>query len=209
MTQSIKDQKEVTREVNEKLIIDAAEQIFALYGFKGATTDRISKQASLPKANVHYYFKTKSNLYREVLHRILDDWMEAAEDFDTHPDPKSALTNYVISKMKFSRNRPYASKVWANEVLHGAKIAGEFFQNELQGWVQDRTKIVNDWIQQGKIKAVDPETLFFMIWATTQHYADFSKQLEILNDGKAFTDEQYQQKTQQVVRLVLNAVGIE
>lgn len=208
MKNQLKDQKELTREANEKLIIDAAEQVFALYGFKGATTDRISRQASLPKANVHYYFKTKSNLYRVVLQRILEDWMVAADYFDSHPDPRIALTEYVTSKMRFSRTRPYASKVWANEVLHGARIAGEFFHNELQGWLEDRVKVVNGWIADGKINAIDPKALFFMIWATTQHYADFSKQLEILNHGKPYTDEQYQYKTEQVVKLVLASVGL-
>ena len=63
------------REANESRILQAAEKIFALHGFKGATTESIAKEACLPKANVHYYFKTKSNLYRQVLQGILEDWI--------------------------------------------------------------------------------------------------------------------------------------
>ncbi|MCH8277638.1 MAG: helix-turn-helix transcriptional regulator, partial [Proteobacteria bacterium] len=54
------------RAANQALILAAAEKIFALNGFKGTTTGDIAREAGLPKANVHYYFKTKSDLYREV-----------------------------------------------------------------------------------------------------------------------------------------------
>ena len=70
------------REANEARILRAAEKTFALHGFRGATTEAIASEAGLPKANVHYYFKTKANLYRQVLKGILQDWMEAAAAFE-------------------------------------------------------------------------------------------------------------------------------
>ena len=82
----MKVQKEIIREANEKNILEAAERVFANYGFRGSTTELISKQAGLPKANIHYYFKTKSILYRAVLERILDEWMEAAKAFDIYDE---------------------------------------------------------------------------------------------------------------------------
>ncbi len=204
----MKDQKAIVREVNERKIIEAAEHVFADYGFKGATTDQIAKQAGLPKANIHYYFKTKSDLYREVLERILDEWMVAAQAFDNCEEPRIALTQYVESKMRFSRLRPFASKVWANEVLHGAPVVGKFLETTLKSWLDDRVKVVGEWIESGKIKPVDPNAFFYMIWSMTQHYADFERQLEILNQGHPFTDEEYQEKTEQVVQLILTSVGL-
>jgi len=205
---TMKDQKEMVREVNETKIIDAAEQVFARFGFNGATMDKISKQVGLPKANIHYYFKTKSLLYRVVLERILQEWMVAAQVFDKHKEPRVAVTKYVESKMRFSRLRPYASKVWANEVMHGASVVGEFLETTLKTWLEDRIKVVNKWIELGKINPVDPNAFFYMIWSMTQHYADFERQLTILNDGHQFTDEEYQLQTDQVIKLILNSVGL-
>ena len=204
----MRDQKEMVREVNETKIIEAAEQVFAQYGFKGATMDKISKQVGLPKANIHYYFKTKSLLYRVVLERILQEWMVAAQVFDKHQEPRIALTQYIESKMQFSRNRPYASKVWANEVMHGASVVGEFLETTLKSWLEDRIKVVNQWIQSGKINPVDPNTFFYMIWSMTQHYADFERQLEILNHDHPYTDLEYKKQTEQVVKLILTSVGL-
>ncbi|NOR20993.1 MAG: TetR family transcriptional regulator, partial [Xanthomonadales bacterium] len=110
------------REANLALILEAAEKIFAMNGFRGAATGDIAREAGIPKANVHYYFKTKEDLYREVLRHILDDWMSAASTFEAHDDPAEALRTYVSAKMEFSRKRPYGSRVWAREIMSGAPV---------------------------------------------------------------------------------------
>ncbi|MCP3674083.1 MAG: TetR family transcriptional regulator [Gammaproteobacteria bacterium] len=204
----MKDKKEITREVNRKKIIQAAENVFANYGFKGATTEKIAKQAGLPKANLHYYFNTKTILYREVLEGILEEWMVAAQTFDKYDEPKIALTRYIEAKMNFSRIRADASKVWANEVIQGAVSVSKFLETTLKEWLENRVKVINDWIAGGKIEAVDPYVLFYMIWSMTQHYADFERQIAILNHGKHYNDDEFQQKTEQVVHLILKSVGL-
>lgn len=204
----MKDQKEIIRENNELKIMEAAELVFAQYGFKGATTDEIAKQADLPKANIHYYYKTKANLYQCVLERILKEWIEAAEVFDQYDEPRIALTKYVESKMNYSRCRPYASKVWANEVIHGAPVVGAFLETTLKKWLEDRIAIIQDWIASNKIKKIDPTVFIYMIWSVTQHYADFEKQIEILNQGKKHSDEEFKLMTEQVTQFVLAGAGL-
>ncbi|MGX5174893.1 TetR family transcriptional regulator C-terminal domain-containing protein [Aliikangiella sp. IMCC44653] len=204
----MKDQKEIVRELNQEKIIRAAETIFAQYGFKGATTEKISKQAQLPKANIHYYFKTKENLYHAVLENILNEWMDAAKAFDNFEAPRPALTKYVESKMAYSRTNPNASKVWANEIIHGAPAVGTFLDTTLKQWLDDRVKVIQGWIDSGAIKPVDPRAFIYMIWSTTQHYADFERQIVLLNEGRPLSDDEFEQKTQQVVTFVLACVGL-
>ena len=204
----MKDQNEIIRELNEKKILVAAEQVFAQFGFKGATTDQIAKQSGLPKANLHYYFKTKAYLYQQVLVGILTEWMDSAQAFDHQKEPKNALIQYVKSKMAFSRDRPYASRVWANEMLHGAPVVSEFLETTLKEWLEDRVRVINGWIAEKKINDVDPKVFIYMIWSVTQHYADFERQMVLLNNGKSYTDEEYQMKTDQVIQLILTSVGL-
>lgn len=204
----MKYQKEVIRDENEAKILSAAENIFAQYGFKGATTEKIATLAGIPKANLHYYFQTKQILYKNLLERILNEWMEAAEVFDMVEEPKLALTKYVRSKMQYSRNRPQASKVWANEIIHGAPIVGTFLETTLKTWLNDRIAIIQRWMEQGKMKELDPSALIFMIWSVTQHYADFDQQIEILNNRNSYSDEEFELKTEQVVNFVLASAGL-
>ncbi len=196
------------RKANEALILEAAEKIFATNGYKGTATGDIAREAGIPKANLHYYFKTKSNLYREVLKNILDDWMAAASEFDIYHEPEEALRTYVKAKMEFSRQRPFGSRVWAREIMSGAPVLDNFLGTTLKAWLNERVRIIRRWAREEKIKPVDPHALMYMIWATTQHYADFERQIIILNGGKELSDRRYRQRTDEVVRLILGSVGL-
>jgi len=196
------------RKANEALILEAAEKIFAVNGYKGAATGDIAREAGIPKANLHYYFKTKSNLYREVLRHILDDWMAAATTFDIYHEPEEALRTYIQAKMEFSRQRPFGSRVWANEIMSGAPVLDNFLSTTLKAWLNERVHTIRRWAREEKIKSVDPHALMYMIWATTQHYADFERQIIILNGGKELSGRRYRQRTDEVVKLVLGSVGL-
>ena len=194
---------------NERHIIESAEKIFAVHGFKGSSTMQIAKEADLPKANIHYYFKTKANLYARVLESMLGDWMSAARMFKTHDNPAVTLTNYIDAKMDLARHRPYGSRVWAKEIMSGAPMIQEELSTTLKGWVEECEQTINNWVDDKKIIPVDAKTLLYMIWATTQHYADFNSQIVALNDGKKLTDDEFEKKKQQVIQLILTSVGLK
>lgn len=180
MTVTDRKSKAETREENEYLILQAAEKVFAVHGFKGSTTNQIAHEAGLPKANVHYYFPTKSSLYKCVLESILQDWMKAAGVFETHADPATALSRYIEAKMDLSRRRPYGSRVWAKEIMSGAPVMEGALSTVLKQWVDECEATIDRWIEEKRINAVDAKALLYMIWATTQHYADFDRQIELL-----------------------------
>jgi len=53
---------------------------------------------------------------------------------------------------------------------------------------------------------IDPMHLMFMIWATTQHYADFAAQIAILT-GRSLDDEDFFATTRDtVLRVILTGV---
>ena len=54
---------------------------------------------------------------------------------------------------------------------------------------------------------VDPRHLLYMLWATTQHYADFGHQIETLNGGAALNAAQWAAATENVKRIILRGIG--
>src|SRR3546814_17874528 len=50
---------------------------------------------------------------------------------------------------------------------------------------------IQHWTDSGKIAAIDPYHLIFMIWASTQHYTDFLPQLTAVMGIKRFTKAHY------------------
>ncbi len=108
------------RERNQELILRAASQEFAEKGFAATKTSDIADRAGLPKPNVYYYFKSKENLYREVLESIVEPLLQAAEPFNQPGEPAEVLRAYIRAKIRISRDHACASKVFANEIMHGA-----------------------------------------------------------------------------------------
>ena len=195
------------RRENEAAILKAAEEVFAEFGFKGATTAMIAEKAGLPKANLHYYFPTKLALYRKVVDDIFSIWLKSANSFDESDDPVEALTRYINEKMDISRAHPMGSKVWANEIIHKAPVIQDYLETTLREWTDSRAVVIQRWIDEGKIAPINPEYLLYMIWATTQHYADFGHQITTLNGGKPLSDEQFDDAKRNVVEIILRGIG--
>jgi len=192
---------------NEESILRAAEEIFALAGFAGARTADIAAKAGIPKANLHYYFRSKRALYRAVLDNILHLWLSETDILRPDVEPRAAIEHYVRAKMSFSRRYPNASKVFANEVIHGANEIGPFLKAELRDLVRARAAVFDQWIQSGRMAPIDPTHLFFAIWAVTQTYADFEAQVRAVLGVADVSDDQFQRATEEVVALILRGCG--
>jgi TetR/AcrR family transcriptional regulator len=194
------------REGNERAILGAAEAVFAERGFGGATMAAIAALAGVPKPNVHYYFPTKERLYRAVVEQVLTAWLDAAHSFDTSDDPAEALTAYIGAKMDLAREMPLSSRIWASEIMRGAPVIQDFLDTTLTQWVRSRERVVRKWIAQGKIKPIEPKFLFYMIWATTQHYANAAHEITSLEHGRPLDDEAFERAKRQVVETILRGV---
>jgi TetR/AcrR family transcriptional regulator len=192
---------------NRKKILQAAEKCFAQYGFKGTAVQKIADEAALPKTNVLYYFKSKELLYMTLLEDILQLWNSRFDEATVSDDPAEVLAHYIADKMEISRCRPDASKMFALEIINGAPNLDKFFKDQHANWMAGRVDVIKQWIDQGKLVATDPHYLLFNIWATSQHYADFSVQINELR-GKLMTQTDFTEATNNLVRLILTGCGL-
>ncbi len=197
------------RQRNEDIIISAAEFEFAAHGYHGATMNNIAKRAELPKSNVHYYFKNKMALYAEVLSNILELWDNALNILSVEADPSSALQEYIHRKMQFAQAYPLASRVFAKEILSGAPNLNDYFSDEYREWFSGKTQVFYDWQAQGKIETVDPASVIFLIWSSTQHYADFAVQIAAAKGKAQLDQDDFEQAEQTITRVVLCGLGLK
>ena len=168
-----------TRIQREKqdLILDAALNVFSLHGFRGATIDQIAEAAGMSKPNLLYYFASKEEIHRRLLTSMLDLWLDPLRELDSEGDPIPELKSYIRRKLEMARDYPRESRLFANEMLQGAPHAIDVLEGELKALVDEKAKVIESWMEQGKIARTDPYHLIFSIWATTQHYADFDVQV--------------------------------
>ena len=73
--------------------------------------------------------------------------------------------------------------------------------------VEQKSAVIQTWVDAGRLAPVNPQHLLFMLWATTQHYADFSVQVEALT-GQTLADPAFfEQTVANVQAVVLRGVG--
>ncbi|MFY0662005.1 MAG: TetR family transcriptional regulator C-terminal domain-containing protein [Shimia sp.] len=195
------------RQEAEALILSAAEKVFAEAGFGGATMQLIADVAGLPKANLHYYFPTKELLYRQVVQKIFQIWLQAADIFDQADGPEEGIGAYIDAKMEISRRHADGSKVWASEVMHGAPVIQDYLETTLTDWTNGRIEVIERWIAEGRMAPIDPRHLLYMLWATTQHYADFGHQIDTLNGGSPLNDKQWETAKSNIKTIILRGIG--
>ncbi|SET30372.1 TetR/AcrR family transcriptional regulator [Thalassotalea agarivorans] len=196
------------RAKNKLIILDAARTEFVLNGYKGASVQQISQRSGLPKANVLYYYKNKEALYHAVLESTLEMWDEGIGDILYEDGPAIAIEKFIASKVRMSFTAPEASKIYALEIIQGAQHLKEFARSYLRQWVREKASIFQRWIDEGQMDDIDPTQLIFLIWSSTQHYADFETQiLTVLNQAE-FEEKDEKAVTRFLTNMVLKGCGI-
>ena len=200
--------KQHIRHAAETDILRAAEVVFARTGFSGATMAEIAALSGLPKANLHYYFRTKEALYRAVLDYTLTLWLAETDGIRNDAHPAQALAEYIRAKMRLTATHPDASRVFANEMLHGAPHIGSYLRNELKALVDEKARVLAQWADRGMMDRIDARHLFFTIWAATQTYADFQPQVCAVLGKPTLTRTELTRATEQLVTMVLKGCGV-
>lgn len=169
-------QTRIQRE-KQDVILEAALDVFSREGFRGATIDQIAEAAGMSKPNLLYYFPRKEEIYKRLMTSMLDIWLQPLREIDSVGDPIPELRSYIRRKLEMSRDFPRQSRLFANEMLQGAPRVLDVLESDLKHLVDEKAKIIEGWMADGKIVRTDPYHLIFSIWATTQHYADFDVQV--------------------------------
>ncbi|MFK3840987.1 HTH-type transcriptional regulator RutR [Serratia sp. NPDC087055] len=187
-------------------IMDAALEFFSLYGIHGTSLDQVAERADVSKTNLLYYFPSKEELYVAVLKGILEVWLAPLKALRADQEPLQAIGEYIRLKLEVSRHHPQASRLFCLEMIQGAPLLKQELQGGLKALVDEKSAMIERWIAEGHIATVDPHHLIFMLWATTQHYADFWVQVEAVT-GKTLEDEAFfLQTVENVQRVIIDGI---
>ena len=192
--------------INRRIILDAALEIFSTYGFRGSTVDQIAARAGMSKPNLLYYFPRKQDIYVTVLEETLEEWLRPLGELDAQGDPVEELRRYITAKLEMAARKPEASRLFANEILHGAPAVSGFLKTHLKTLVDQKAAVIRQWVTDGRLAPVDPYHLIFVIWATTQHYADFDVQIRAILGNQVNPPGFWDQTAQAVLAVILNGI---
>ncbi|HFZ8995325.1 TPA: HTH-type transcriptional regulator RutR [Citrobacter freundii] len=192
----------------KEAILAAALNAFSQYGIHGTRVDQVAEQAGVSKTNLLYYYPSKEALYVAVLRQILDIWLRPLKAFREDFAPLTAIKEYIRLKLEVSRDYPQASRLFCMEMLAGAPLLMAELTGDLKALVDEKSALIAGWVDSGKLAPVDPHHLIFMIWAATQHYADFAPQVEAVTGATLQDEAFFNQTVASVQQMIIEGIRV-
>lgn len=189
-------------------ILTAALNTFSQYGFHGTRIEQIAEQAGVSKTNLLYYYPSKEVLYVAVMRQILHIWLAPLKAFREDFAPLAAIEEYIRLKLEVSRDYPQASRLFCMEMLAGAPLLMDELTGDLKALIDEKSMLIAGWVKSGKLAPIDPHHLIFMIWASTQHYADFAPQIEAVTGATLRDETFFNQTVENVQRMIIEGIRV-
>ncbi|MFW6145360.1 MAG: TetR/AcrR family transcriptional regulator [bacterium] len=133
-------------------IVAIAMNVFSKFGFKKTTLDDIATALGKGKSSIYYYFKSKEEIYKEVIKKEAD--LLRNEIFDKvinrDIDPKDKLRDYVLIRMRFLREL-----VNFNEALRNDYMTHFAFVDKIrERYDKEEHEVIEGILSEGRDKGV-------------------------------------------------------
>jgi AcrR family transcriptional regulator len=91
----------VAADIVKDLIVKSATIHFSKYGFHKTTMDEIARHIHKAKGVLYYYFRSKEDLFNEVLRQELEQVKtELSRITESNDDSLTKLKKYILSRLK-------------------------------------------------------------------------------------------------------------
>lgn len=137
-------------EGKKERILTIAQKIFARFGIQKTTMDEIAKMARIGKATLYYYFKSKEDIFAEVIHKeseILKS--KLLEAINRSNEPKEKITAYVTTRMKHLKQLVNYYSALTDEYLEHYSFVEKERENFTQFEMNTLSIILNEGNQKG------------------------------------------------------------
>ncbi|MCK4251345.1 TetR/AcrR family transcriptional regulator [candidate division WOR-3 bacterium] len=165
------------------VIIIAAQDIFARFGFKKTTMNDIARAAHKAKSSIYRYFKSKEEIFQTIVEResqILKEKIEKSINAQNNPEKK--LCVYVITRMKVLKNLVNFYSALKDEYLEHYAFIEKIRKKYLKDEIRVIKKILKSGVKQGAFVIEDLElTAFTIVLALKGLEYPLIQESEILN----------------------------
>jgi TetR/AcrR family transcriptional regulator len=156
-------------------ILRAATEEFALKGYAGARTEGIARAAGVNHTLLFYHFKTKEQLYNEVLEDIFAEWFErVSRALDRKASAQERLLTYVNSYFDFIAESPLAPKLVQQEQLRQCGASSERLHRMVEPYIRPVQRklvaLLKEGISSGEFHDLDIEHCIHSISALIVFY---------------------------------------
>lgn len=185
----MKSKQQVVSEFRRAEIVAAARTVFARKGFSQGVMDEIARQAGIAKGTVYLYFKSKAELYREVLHhdmKILSSGTLAR--MDAAASLREKICAFTLTRLENADARKNFFRIMDADQGH-LSISRKQYRDWLREPVLRMAAAIRQAAENGEIRPLDPEKAAWLIADMTR--GTVQRRLLGLNNAPASTDAEF------------------
>jgi TetR/AcrR family transcriptional regulator len=140
----------------EEKIYEAARRIFVLKGMEGARMQEIADEAGMNKALLHYYFRSKENLFKAVFKDIFTKFFLKVKDtlFSDIPSQEKMII-FIDNYIDLIMANPYVPQFIINEINRDPKVLKTLmFESGIEP--QKILELFYDEVKSNNLSKIDP-----------------------------------------------------
>ena len=166
---SVKERREREKEELRQGILDAARELFATEGYENVSMRKIAEKIDYSPTTIYLYFKDKDELLRSVCEETFTKLVKKFEDIVANTsDPIEQLRQVGRAYIGFGLDHPNHYKVTFMQAGRPGPMEDQKF--DYHGSMGEKCflqlrSIVEECVQQRKIRAVDLDTTSQALWA--------------------------------------------
>lgn len=169
----------------EQDIFDAALEVFAQEGRRGARMQAIADTAGINKAMLHYYFCDKETLYEEVFDFTMQRFMASfGESLKEAPTFEETLRSFIEGYVDFVRADADAVRLMVHENLAGGSLLGKHLREATKigdAPPQILAETIASAAEAGEIRPVDPNHTVLSVVSTCLFFFVARPTVEIMH----------------------------
>jgi AcrR family transcriptional regulator len=151
-------------------ILNAATKVFIAKGKSGARMQEIADEAGVNKMLLHYYFKTKEQLFEEVLKNTLTDLYYSVVEISYNTDNfKDTLEIFIEKHFEYLYKHRDVLSFLLWEVSHTGQNMQELITQTFQRLgntpLDALTKKINEAMSSGEIKKIQPSDFILNLFS--------------------------------------------
>ncbi|MFG6458296.1 TetR/AcrR family transcriptional regulator [Roseateles sp. BYS96W] len=204
---AVRTPRAATLRKQEAILVEAERQ-FARFGFEGVSLDSIAAALDLSRQNLLYHWPSKEDLYRAVLDSVMGEWMANMTAIAEADEPEVAIHTYVDVKLRFSRDRATGNAVFTREIMAGAPRYRDVLKAQVMPLLHADVARFERWAADGLIRRVDFTHLMFLIWSSTQAYADLGPQFALYMGKPALDDDDFDRARELITRVIWGSLKV-
>ncbi len=205
---SIKDTEMSEKELK---ILESAIKIFSEKGFSAATTSEIAKEAGVAEGTIFRYFKTKKDLLRGILIKLVNliagkvvlENIEKIVEESYEKDPRQIFKEIVYDRMKLVDSLYPMARVVMTEAIYHEDVRDALYKNIIEKAFFIFKKFYKVMTEKGVLRDdIDATTMFRTIVSNIVFFIVNKKMLEKYNPIKDTEAE-----LDKVFDIILNGIG--